>query len=80
MGDLNQFGRFLVLGGVLMLGVGLIFVLPGWFLPGGRLPGDIAIARPRFLLHSASNITAAQSAAEPLVAALIRRVRRTARR
>jgi Zn-dependent protease with chaperone function len=45
MGDLNQFGRFLVLGGVLLLVVGLIFVLLGRFLPGGRLPGDIVVTR-----------------------------------
>ena len=45
MGDLSQFGRFLVLGGVLLLAAGLIVLLLGRFLPGGRLPGDIVISR-----------------------------------
>ncbi|MGN6359683.1 MAG: DUF2905 family protein [Thermomicrobiales bacterium] len=45
MGDLSQFGRLLVLGGALLLVAGLIVLLLGRFLPGGRLPGDIVITR-----------------------------------
>jgi hypothetical protein len=45
MGDLSQVGRFLVLGGILLLITGLIVLLLGRFLPGGRLPGDIVITR-----------------------------------
>ena len=45
MGDLGQFGRVLILGGAALLVSGLLFVLLARFLPGGRLPGDIAISR-----------------------------------
>ena len=45
MGDLGQFGRVLILGGAALLVSGLLFVLLARVLPGGRLPGDIAISR-----------------------------------
>ena len=45
MGDLGQFGRVLILGGAALLVSGLFFLLLARILPGGRLPGDIAISR-----------------------------------
>lgn len=45
MGDLGQFGRVLIVGGAALLVSGLLFVLLARVVPGGRLPGDIAISR-----------------------------------
>ena len=45
MGDLGQFGRFLLVGGAVLALVGLAFIMLGLIVPGGRLPGDIAISR-----------------------------------
>ncbi len=45
VGDLGQFGRFLIVGGAILALVGLAFVALGRVLPGGRLPGDIAVTR-----------------------------------
>ena len=45
VGDLGQFGRLLIVGGAIVLLVGLAFVAIGRLVPGGRLPGDITIAR-----------------------------------
>ena len=45
MGDLGQLGRLLVVGGAALLICGLLFLVLARVLPGGRLPGDIAISR-----------------------------------
>lgn len=45
MGDLGQLGRFLLAGGAVLILLGLAFVALGRVLPGGRMPGDITIAR-----------------------------------
>lgn len=45
MGDLGQFGRFLMAGGAVLLLLGLAFAALGRVLPGGRMPGDITLTR-----------------------------------
>ena len=45
MSDLGQFGRVLIIGGAALLVSGFLFVLLARVVPGGRLPGDIAISR-----------------------------------
>lgn len=45
MGDLGQVGRALVIGGALLLAAGVLILVLERVLPGGRLPGDIAIGR-----------------------------------
>ncbi len=45
MGDLGQIGRRLIVGGAALLVAGVLFLVLGRVLPGGRLPGDIAISR-----------------------------------
>ena len=45
VGELGQFGRLLVgIGGVLVL-VGILLIAIGRVVPGGRVPGDIAVTR-----------------------------------
>ena len=43
--DLSQLGRILVIFGVVLLGVGLLFIVGGRIPFLGRLPGDIAFQR-----------------------------------
>jgi hypothetical protein len=43
--DLGQLGRVLVVGGAALLVCGLLLLGLARVLPGGRLPGDIAISR-----------------------------------
>ena len=45
MGDLGQVGRALVIGGAVLLVCGLLLLVLARVVPGGRLPGDIAIGR-----------------------------------
>ncbi|HHV62028.1 MAG TPA: DUF2905 domain-containing protein [Firmicutes bacterium] len=51
MGDLGPFGRMLIVMGLILVGVGALFLLAGK-LPGiGRLPGDIYIRRGNFTFY-----------------------------
>ncbi len=49
---MNQFGKPLIIMGLILVAVGLLFTyspkLPSWL---GRLPGDINIKRDDFSLH-----------------------------
>ena len=45
MGDLGQFGRILLGIGAILILVGVLFIAIGRVVPGGRLPGDIVVAR-----------------------------------
>jgi len=44
---MNEIGKFLVLGGLVLVGIGGLMLLIGR-LPGGMLPGDIVIQRKNF--------------------------------
>lgn len=51
MPELNQFGRLLIVIGVVAVGVGLLLTLAGR-LPGiGRLPGDFLLRRGNLTLY-----------------------------
>ncbi|HEV2122649.1 MAG TPA: DUF2905 domain-containing protein [Chloroflexota bacterium] len=45
MGDLGTLGRTLIILGLVIAGLGLLFVLGGRIPWLGRLPGDIAVQR-----------------------------------
>lgn len=44
-------GRMLVIAGIVLLGLGLLVMLAGRFLPLGRMPGDLVYRRGNFTLH-----------------------------
>ena len=49
---MENIGRYLMLGGILLFLVGgLIFLAPKFGIPFGRLPGDIHIERENFSFH-----------------------------
>lgn len=50
MPNLELFGRFLLIGGILIAAVGLLFLLFGRF-GLGRLPGDIFIQRENITFY-----------------------------
>ncbi|NPV52057.1 MAG: DUF2905 domain-containing protein [Firmicutes bacterium] len=51
MGELGPLGRMLIIMGIILAGVGALFLLAGK-LPGiGRLPGDIYIRRGNFTFY-----------------------------
>ena len=45
MRDFGQLGRFLIIGGALLLVLGAVLVALARLVPGGRLPGDLVITR-----------------------------------
>lgn len=45
-----EIGRFLVIAGTVILGVGLIFMMADK-LPLGRLPGDMTFGSEKFKIH-----------------------------
>lgn len=47
MEAVNEIGKVLIVGGVVLAGVGALLMLIGR-LPGGMLPGDILIERKHF--------------------------------
>jgi len=51
MADLGTIGRFLVLAGIVLVGVGLLLVVLGQVPYVGRLPGDIYIRRGPFTFY-----------------------------
>ncbi len=42
---MNDVAKWLVIGGAILIGIGLLWQLFGKWLPLGRLPGDIVIER-----------------------------------
>lgn len=42
---MNEFAKWLIIGGLVLIGIGLFWQLVGRFLPLGKLPGDIVIER-----------------------------------
>lgn len=42
---MNDIAKWLVIGGAILIGIGLLWQLFGKWLPLGRLPGDIVIER-----------------------------------
>ena len=49
--DLNPFGKFLIVAGVILVIVGVLFVFSGKIPWLGRLPGDIVIQRKNFTFY-----------------------------
>lgn len=47
----EDFGRVLIMFGLVLLGVGLLFWLGGHYLNLGRLPGDIEIRKGNFTFY-----------------------------
>lgn len=45
MSDFGQLGRFLIIGGAILLVLGAALVALARLVPGGRLPGDLVITR-----------------------------------
>jgi hypothetical protein len=44
-------GRMLVIAGIVLLGLGLLVMLAGRFLPLDRMPGDLVYRRGNFTFH-----------------------------
>ncbi len=44
-------GRFMILIGAILLGLGVFFVVLGRFLPLGKLPGDIFIQKENITIY-----------------------------
>ena len=42
---MNDVAKWLVIGGAILIGIGLLWQLFGKWLPLGRMPGDIVIER-----------------------------------
>ena len=54
--DLSTFGKWIVVIGLIVAGVGLVVWLAGKSgLPFGSLPGDISVERPGFLVPLSSD-------------------------
>ena len=51
MMDFNEIAKLLILFGIILLGVGLLFLLVGKISFLGRLPGDIYIKRGNFVFY-----------------------------
>ena len=47
----GDFGKLLVLFGLILLALGLLFWLGGQFLNLGRLPGDVVIRKGNFTFY-----------------------------
>lgn len=48
---MNDIGRMLVIGGVVLIVVGLIWQFGGRFFQFGRLPGDIVVEKENFKFY-----------------------------
>ncbi|MDQ0337793.1 hypothetical protein J2S00_000563 [Caldalkalibacillus uzonensis] len=42
---MNEIAKWLIIGGVILIGIGLFWQLFGRLLPLGRLPGDIVVEK-----------------------------------
>lgn len=70
---MNEFGKWLIVLGLLLAGVGLVLWL-GPKIPWlGRLPGDIAVERPNFKFYFPLTTCIILSVALTLLAWLLRR-------
>lgn len=48
---MNSFPKLLIIGGIVLIAVGLIWMAVGRFFPLGRLPGDIVIEKENFKFY-----------------------------
>lgn len=48
---MNSVSKFLIVAGVVIIGIGLIWAFLGRFINLGRLPGDIAVEKGSFKLY-----------------------------
>jgi hypothetical protein len=48
---MNPVAKFLVIGGVVLIVLGLLWQVGGRFLPLGRLPGDIVVEKENFRFY-----------------------------
>lgn len=48
---MNQFPKLLIVGGIVLIAVGLVWMAVGRFLHLGRLPGDIVIEKENFKFY-----------------------------
>ncbi|MBW7455903.1 DUF2905 domain-containing protein [Paenibacillus sepulcri] len=48
---MNSVSKFLIVAGVVIIGIGLIWAFLGRFINLGRLPGDIAVEKGNFKFY-----------------------------
>ena len=48
---MNPVAKFLIIGGVVLIALGLLWQVGGRFLPLGRLPGDIVVEKENFRFY-----------------------------
>ena len=48
---MNEAPKFLIIGGIILVIVGLLWYVGGKFLPIGKLPGDIVIKRENMTFY-----------------------------
>lgn len=48
---MNPIAKFLIIGGVVLVVIGLLWQLGGRFLPLGKLPGDIVVEKENFRFY-----------------------------
>ncbi len=51
MDNFSSFGRMLIIGGAILLGIGVFITFAGKVLPLGRLPGDILVRKGNFTFY-----------------------------
>lgn len=48
---MNPVAKFLIIGGVVLVVIGLLWQVGGRFLPLGKLPGDIVVEKDNFRFY-----------------------------
>lgn len=48
---MNEVAKWLIIGGAVLIGIGLLWQLFGKLLPLGRMPGDIVIERENLRIY-----------------------------